>query len=238
MNNPQNLPIQSDIIIDVIDFGIWPESESFNDRELRARYYIMKSARDDTGHGSHTASTAAGRPVNASFYGIVECRQDHCEALNILSAFDDAIRDGVDMISVSLAEDVAHNLPNDVIAIGALHGILVVQAAGSDGDKASIGSVAPWIFSVAASSTDRAIITKVTLGDETTKSVNSFSLHGTSLPIIYGDETRCHKEVASVGGLEVIAYVSSSDVSYVVPTAASSLNGDDFNSIQSYYNST
>ncbi|KAL7091167.1 hypothetical protein ACP275_12G089200 [Erythranthe tilingii] len=244
MNIPRNLPVESDIIIGVIDSGIWPESESFNDRGLNppplrwkgacnggenftcnnkligARYYIMKSARDDTGHGSHTASTAAGRPISASFYGIAggvtrggvpsariavykACRQEHCEGLNILSAFDDAIRDGVDMISVSLAEEAAPDLPNDAIAIGAFHAskknILVVQAAGNTGRKSSVSSVAPWIFSVAASSSDRAITTRVTLGDGTTyngKSIDSFNLNGTSFPIVYGNESRCPKEAA------------------------------------------
>ncbi|KAL8035309.1 hypothetical protein ABFX02_12G089200 [Erythranthe guttata] len=262
----------------------------------RARYYNFfrpnkNTSRDDIGHGSHTASTAAGRPVDANFYGIAggiargsvpsakmavykACHGTNCYGVDLLHAFDDAIADGVDLISISVGGKYP-NLESDPIAIGGFHasarGILVVQAAGNDGGKATIGSVAPWIFSVAASSTDRAIITKVTLGDGKTyigKSVNSFNLHGTSLPIIYGDETRCHKdaarscakgclepsvvkdkivmcnnydgidEVSTVGGLGVIAYASSSDVSYVVPIAASSLNGDDFNSIQSYYSST
>ncbi|KAL7091155.1 hypothetical protein ACP275_12G088300 [Erythranthe tilingii] len=320
MNIPRNIPVESDTIIGVIDSGIWPESDSFNDQGLSppplrwkgaceggenftcnnkligARYYNLftpnkNTSRDDTGHGSHTASTAAGRPVDANFYGIAggiarggvpsakiavykACHGTDCYGVDLLHAFDDAIADGVDLISISVGGKYP-NLESDPIAIGGFHaserGILVVQAAGNDGGKATIGSVAPWIFSVAASSTDRAIITKVTLGDGKTyigKSVNSFSLHGTSLPISYGDETRCHKDVARscakgclepsavkdkivmcnnyagidevsrVGGLGVIAYVSSSDVSYVVPTAASSLNGDDFNSIQSYYNST
>jgi len=45
-------------------------------------------------------------------------------------------------------------------------GILTLQSAGNDGPvSGSVASVAPWIFTVAASSTDRRIIDKVVLGN-------------------------------------------------------------------------
>lgn len=44
-----------------------------NNKVIGARFYIGDSARDNVGHGSHTASTAAGNNVNdASFYGIAQ----------------------------------------------------------------------------------------------------------------------------------------------------------------------
>ncbi|GAU37173.1 hypothetical protein TSUD_391620 [Trifolium subterraneum] len=82
--------VESNLVIGVIDSGIWPESESFNDK--------------------------------------------------------------------------------DPLAIGSFHamekGILTVQAAGNYGpEPSSISSVAPWLFSVAATSIDRQFVDKLVLGN-------------------------------------------------------------------------
>ncbi|RVW61236.1 Subtilisin-like protease SBT1.7 [Vitis vinifera] len=75
-----------DVIIGIIDTGIWPESESFKDkgmgpvpdrwRGLKQQGLIIStsddydSPRDFFGHGTHTASTAAGSPVrDANYFG-------------------------------------------------------------------------------------------------------------------------------------------------------------------------
>ncbi|XP_073130818.1 subtilisin-like protease SBT4.3 [Henckelia pumila] len=236
--------VESHTIVGVVDTGIWPESESFSDKGFNpppkkwkgvckggqnftcnnkiigARYYnsfspkSTDSARDLEGHGSHTASIAAGNYVkDTSFYGIANgtarggvpsariaaykvCFLDFgCEAADILAAFDDAIADGVNIITVSLASGMALELENDVIAIGAFHasqkGILVVQSAGNQGTAASVSSTVPWIFTVAASSCDKGIITKIVLGNGTTitgKAVNAFDLTEQSFPLAYGKE--------------------------------------------------
>ncbi|KAJ4826340.1 hypothetical protein Tsubulata_049924, partial [Turnera subulata] len=107
MGFPQNVTrstTESDIIVGMLDTGIWPESESFNDtgygpppakwkgtcqqssnftcnnKIIGARYYYSEgridppdfpSPRDSEGHGSHTASTAAGNVVSqASMLGL------------------------------------------------------------------------------------------------------------------------------------------------------------------------
>lgn len=163
---------------------------------IGARYYNSKpnsqdTARDRDGHGSHTASIAAGNYVyRTSFYGFSNgtarggvpaariaayavCYPDDCQSPDVLGAFDDAIADGVDIITISLGLTEPLELESDVIAIGALHasekGILVVQSAGNDdfSTPGTIVSVAPWIFTVAASNTDRGIISNVSLGDGT-----------------------------------------------------------------------
>ncbi|KAL0421169.1 UNVERIFIED_CONTAM: Subtilisin-like protease SBT4.3 [Sesamum latifolium] len=205
----------SDIVIGVLDSGIWPESESFSDKGfgpipakwkgvcnggknftcnkklVGARFYSTSvtdgSARDLNGHGTHTASTAAGNYVrNASFYGIAQgtarggipsariaaykvCGEG-CRDLDILAAFDDAIADGVDIITISIGSSIAINMRYDSIAIGSLHatqkGILTVHSAGNDGFfPGSVVSVAPWLFTIGASSIDRGIVTKVSLGN-------------------------------------------------------------------------
>ena len=162
---------------------------------IGARYYggsrpnSTRSARDvDDGHGSHTASTAAGNIVNnVSFFGLAQgtakggvpsariaayriCQPDGCTDEDIMAAFDDAIADGVDIISISVGSGEASPFFNDSIAIGAFHamqkGILTSHSAGNRGpDYGSTASVAPWLISVAASTTDRLFVDKVVLGD-------------------------------------------------------------------------
>ncbi|XP_074290158.1 subtilisin-like protease SBT4.3 [Silene latifolia] len=245
--SPEQQAAESDVIIGVIDTGIWPESPSFNDiglgpiptkwkgacdggknftcnkKIIGARAYIESdvsaglsedlelTARDDDGHGSHTAATAAGRIVNnESFLGVAEgtarggvpsariavykvCNFTECADSKILAAFDDAIADGVDLISISIGGNPL-KLEADTIAIGALHamekGVLTVHSAGNDGEgNGPTGSVAPWLFSVAASTTDRQIIDRVILGNGQTligNTINTFTLNGTEFPLIYG----------------------------------------------------
>ncbi|KAL4383963.1 hypothetical protein GQ457_15G029030 [Hibiscus cannabinus] len=234
----RNATAESNVVIGVIDSGIWPESDSFSDegfgpppqkwkgsckgqnftcnnKLIGARSYVKydatESARDIMGHGSHTASTAAGNQVGkASFYGLAEgtarggvpsariaaykvCSSTGCTSDAILAGFDDAIADGVDLLTVSLGAAGSSEFYEDAIAIGAFHaaekGILVVQSAGNSGTAQSVTSVAPWMLSVAASTTDRYFIDKVVLGNGKTltgMSVNSFSLNGTKFPLVYG----------------------------------------------------
>ncbi|KAK8544375.1 hypothetical protein V6N13_056157 [Hibiscus sabdariffa] len=232
----RNPTAESNVVIGVIDSGIWPESDSFSDegfgpppkkwkgsckgglnftcnkKLIGARDYIGDSARDREGHGSHTASTAAGNHIgNASFYGLAEgtarggvpsariaaykvCNADGCTSESILAGFDDAIADGVDILTVSLGPRATSEFYTDPVAIGAFHaaekGILVLQSAGNTGpSEQTVTSVAPWILSVAASSTDRFFVDRVVLGNGKTLtglSVNSFSLNGTKVPLLYG----------------------------------------------------
>eukprot|EP01018_Ginkgo_biloba_P020907 Gb_06524 [translate_table: standard] len=226
-----------DIIVGMIDTGIWPESESFNDsymtpiplrwkgtcqegeafnssncnrKIIGARWYIRAyeaefgplnksevtefvSARDALGHGTHTSSTAAGNLVdNASFlrlaagsarggapharismYKVCWATGD-CSSADILAAFDDAILDGVDVISVSLGSPPPLSAYfEDPIAIGSFHamekGITVVSSAGNSGPfSETVINTAPWLITVAASTIDRTFPTAITLGNNQT----------------------------------------------------------------------
>ncbi|KAE8718058.1 Cucumisin [Hibiscus syriacus] len=238
--------IESDIIVGMLDTGIWPESQSFNDTGLGpipnkwkgtcqssanftcnkkiigAKYYRadgdsnpnydFRSPRDSEGHGTHTSSTAAGGFVNkASLYGLAKgtarggvpsariavykiCWSDGCSDVDILAAFDDAIADGVDIISLSVGSIFSSDYFDDPIAIGAFHsmknGILTSNSAGNSGPRlATITNFSPWSLSVAASTIDRKFITRVKLGNgeiyEGT-SINTFDLDGKMYPFIAG----------------------------------------------------
>uniref|UniRef100_F6HP89 Cucumisin n=1 Tax=Vitis vinifera TaxID=29760 RepID=F6HP89_VITVI len=235
-----------DVIIGLLDTGIWPESESFSDegfgpppakwkgmcqtennftcnnKIIGARYYNsyneyydgdIKSPRDSEGHGTHTASTAAGREVaGASFYGLAQglarggypnariavykvCWVRGCAAADILAAFDDAIADGVDIISVSLGFTFPEPYFEDVIAIGSFHamgqGILTSTSAGNDGPWLGwVSNYSPWSLTVAASSIDRKFVSKLVLGNGQIFSgivINNLELNGT-YPLIWGGD--------------------------------------------------
>ncbi|CAJ1863124.1 unnamed protein product [Sphenostylis stenocarpa] len=239
---------ESDVIIGVLDSGIWPNSETFNDKGfgpppskwkgtcqsstnftcnnkiIGAKIYKAdglftpddpKSPLDLEGHGTHTASIAAGNPVSpASMLGLAQGTArggaikariavykvcwlfDGCSDADILAAFDDAIADGVDIISVSIGGFNDQNYFRDSIAIGAFHavrnGVLTVTSAGNSGPKySSLSNFSPWSITVAASNIDRKFVTKVELGNNVTyegTSINTFDLKGELYPIIYGGD--------------------------------------------------
>ncbi|KAI3968906.1 hypothetical protein MKW92_034608 [Papaver armeniacum] len=213
-----------DVIIGVLDSGVWPELPSFSDTGLspvpsrwkgicetgpdfpvtscnrkligaRAFYTGRKvlnesiSPRDTGGHGTHCASIAAGSPVkNAAFYqyavgeakGVATrariavykvCWSTGCGNSDILAAMDQAVADGVDVISLSVGpRGVARPYHLDTFAIasfGAMeNGILVSTSAGNAGPGASTtNKVAPWMLSVGASTVDREFHADVILGD-------------------------------------------------------------------------
>ncbi|KAG6480859.1 hypothetical protein ZIOFF_057447 [Zingiber officinale] len=202
----RNPTLESDIIIGMIDTGIWPESKSFSGQGLRPPPRKWK------GHGTHTASIAAGRTVShASLYGLAKgmargvvpsarlavykvCWWFGCTDQDILAAFDDAISDGVDIISLSVAYAIAADYFQDSIAIGAFHamanGILTSTAAGNAGPyRGTVSNVALWTLVAAASSIDRHIIDKVVTGNHVSTlgaSVNTFATKNRDdHPLIY-----------------------------------------------------
>ncbi|TVU39906.1 hypothetical protein EJB05_13350 [Eragrostis curvula] len=215
-NDPSRLQFEKDVIIGMVDTGVWPESESFSDAGLPpppakwkgvcpggnftcnnkiigARGYFngtrTASPLDEEGHGTHTASTAAGRAVaGASLGGVARgtargavpgarlavykvCwpQPEGCGSDSILAAFDDAIADGVDVISASLGNNYPEDYPEDPLAVGAFHamrrGVVTSLSAGNSGPTAgSVTNVAPWAVSVAAVTTDRKIVSEIVLG--------------------------------------------------------------------------
>ncbi|KAL1194362.1 Subtilisin-like protease SBT4.8 [Cardamine amara subsp. amara] len=248
-----------------------------NNKLIGARDYTSEGTRDNVGHGTHTASTVAGNVVpNTSFFGIGNgtarggvpasriasykvCTPTGCSTEDILSGFDDAIADGVDLISISLGNDKPDMYEKGPIAIGAFHamakGILTVHSAGNYGpDPGSVVSVAPWILTVAASTTNRRFVSKVFLGNGKTlvgKSVNAFDLKGKKYPLLHGVYFEGEKNESQVRGKILVSDqpvplelpVASINIDYqgyasVSRRPLSSLSQHDFDSVVSYINST
>ncbi|CAN1814306.1 Subtilisin-like protease SBT5.6 [Linum perenne] len=150
-----------------------------------------RSPRDKDGHGTHTTSTVVGRQVhNASalggfargtvsggaplarlaVYKAEKIGGNTCMEEDMLAAMDQAIADGVHIISISIGSSTPLEYIDDALSIGAFHAskknIVVVCAAGNDGpDPATVENPAPWILTVAASSLDRVFHGPVLLGN-------------------------------------------------------------------------
>ncbi|KAG8377581.1 hypothetical protein BUALT_Bualt08G0048000 [Buddleja alternifolia] len=216
-----------DVIIGVVDTGIWPESPSFKDdgmteiparwkgicqageefnsslcnkKLIGAQYFnegvraanpgvniTMNSARDDSGHGTHVASTAAGNYVDGvSFFGYApgtargvapRARVAAYKVLwnegsfesDALAGIDRAVADGVDILSISLSyrrTDLYEN-PIAIAGFGAREkGILVCVSAGNRGPNfATLLEGIPWAFVVASGTIDRWFAGTLTLGN-------------------------------------------------------------------------
>jgi subtilisin family serine protease len=218
-----------DVIVGVLDTGIWPESPSFSDKGLGpvpakwkglcqtgrgfttancnrkivgARIFSsgyeassgpinetreFKSPRDQDGHGTHTAATAAGAPVqDADLLGYARgvargmaprarvaaykvCWTGGCFSSDILAAVDRAVADGVDVLSISLGGGASSYYRDSlsIASFGAMQrGVFVACSAGNAGpDPISLTNLSPWITTVGASTMDRDFPAAVTLGN-------------------------------------------------------------------------
>ncbi|KAF7150302.1 hypothetical protein RHSIM_Rhsim02G0128900 [Rhododendron simsii] len=178
------------------DTGVWPQSRSFNDDELgplpsswngKSRWWSLSFPRDGDGHGTHTASTAAGAPIkHANLFGYAEgtargiasnaciatykaCVGSVCPDSDLLVAMESAIQDGIHVLSLSLSAPESPYCDN-LIARGGFaameRGIFVVCAAGNSGPRPySVENTAPWLTTVGAGSIDRTFRVDVLLGN-------------------------------------------------------------------------
>jgi subtilisin family serine protease len=135
------------------------------------------SARDDNGHGTHTASTAAGNAgVEAEMFGASLgtisgiAPRAHVIAYkglgnlggfgsDLAASIDQAVADGVDVINYSVGGGASLTGADDIAFLFAADaGVFVATSAGNSGPGAgTIGSPAsvPWLTSVGASTQDR-----------------------------------------------------------------------------------
>lgn len=172
---------------------------------------------DDDGHGSHTASTAAGNQVDAEIVaptitvdaaisGVAPhaniiaydvCDSSGCTGAAIAAAIDQSIADGVDVINFSIGSRSPSNLWVDSDTLGFLSaraaGIFVAASAGNAGPGANtVGSPAdaPWLTAVAAATHDRGYVNALQAfsGGDTTPS----KMSGRSLTSAYGPAPIVH----------------------------------------------
>ncbi|MEP0202360.1 MAG: S8 family peptidase [Halioglobus sp.] len=142
--------------------------------------YEFLSARDVDGHGSHTASTAAGNSgvpvvINGSEIGTASGMAPRariaaykvcwgtgsdggCFGSDSVAAIDQAVIDGVDVLNFSISGSQTSFLdPVEVAFLFAAEaGVFVAASAGNSGDAAStVAHNSPWLTTVAAGTHDR-----------------------------------------------------------------------------------
>ncbi|KAL9236870.1 hypothetical protein vseg_011490 [Gypsophila vaccaria] len=182
------------------------------------------SPRDMDGHGTHTASTVGGRSVpDASFLADLangtasggaplvhlaiykacwaipnedKVNGNTCLDADMLAAIDDAIHDGVHVMSISIGTKEPTPYGEDPIAIGALHAlkrnVVVAASAGNEGPTpGTLSNQAPWIITVGASSLDRKFYAPVVLGNGMTiegETTTNYKMDNFSYPLVYAGD--------------------------------------------------
>jgi subtilisin family serine protease len=256
-----------DVVVGVIDTGIWPEHPSFaddgsygpspigpipcdfgntahnpndkpftcNDKLLGARQMLetyravigaapeeFDSARDDSGHGTHTASTAAGdSKVLASIFGKPIARiagiaprarivaykglgEDGGFTSDLAAAIDQAVADGVDVINYSIGGGASLPAADEIAFLFAADaGVFVATSAGNDGpDPGTVGNPAtmPWVTAVGASTQRRFFQGVVTLGDGKRYRGASVTLNLASHPLV--DAASAGSDICEIGKLD------------------------------------
>ncbi|KAF8677877.1 hypothetical protein HU200_046407 [Digitaria exilis] len=92
-------------------------------------------------------------------------QRSHCADVDILAAFDDAIADGVNVISMSIGSLDPSPYFEDAAAIVKRGAHLRWRRETPASTVGMSANVAPWMLSVAASSTDRQLVDKIVLGN-------------------------------------------------------------------------
>ncbi len=154
---------------------------------IGAEPFEYDSARDENGHGTHTASTSGGNAgVAASIFGvdrgIVSGVAPRAHVVmykglgtlggfgsDLAAAIDQAVADGVDVINYSIGSSSFAIGPDDVAFLFAADaGVFVATSAGNTGPgAATLGSPSsvPWVTTVGASTQARTFQGTAVLGD-------------------------------------------------------------------------
>ncbi|MBC9733833.1 S8 family serine peptidase, partial [Nocardioides marmotae] len=130
------------------------------------------SARDDEGHGTRTASIAAGNSgVSVRFgakrvgrYGGVapqarlavykacwtapDPQDDGCATSDLVAAVDQAVTDGVDVLALAVGGGDGYDALERALLGAAEADVVVVAAAGNDAGRAHAAHPGPWVTTV------------------------------------------------------------------------------------------
>lgn len=181
------------------------------------------SARDADGHGTHTATTAAGNGgVDASIFGMPYgtvsgiaprarvvmykvCGDEGCFNSDSIAAIEQAILDGVDVINYSISGGGAPY--SDAVEMTYLDaynaGVFIAASAGNSGpDADTVAHRGPWMTTVAASTSDRHFLSTLVLtadNGDTLELVGATVTEGvdTPLPVIYSPDSQCTAGMAA-----------------------------------------
>ncbi len=142
------------------------------------------SARDSEGHGTHTASTAAGNGgVAASIFGVSRgtvsgvaprahviayrvCGDVGCFQSDSAAAVEQAILDEADSINFSIGggSDPYSDIVEQAFSVAYESGVFVSASAGNSGPTPdTVAHRGPWTMTVGASTTDRHFLSTVSL---------------------------------------------------------------------------
>lgn len=163
-----------------------------NGKVIVARSYVALlrnrdadySARDHVGHGTALASVAAGIPSDGTYATVMGIAprawigsykvfgtpgyNDSATDAAILKAIDDAVADGMDIINLSLGDDFAPRLADDLdvdaVERATQAGVIVTVSAGNNGpglNTISSPATAPSAVTVGATSNDRTLFYSV-----------------------------------------------------------------------------
>ncbi|PIA24699.1 hypothetical protein AQUCO_103500001v1 [Aquilegia coerulea] len=201
--------------------GLWPAA-NYAIKQLNltiSQPDDYDSPRDFFGHGTHTSSTAAGSRVeNVEYFGYAKGTATGVAPLarlamykvlfinetlgaaasDTLAGMDQAIEDGVDLMSLSLGFPET-NFTDNPILLGSFaameKGIFVSCSAGNSGSESyTIKNGAPWITTIGAGTVDRSFLASVTLGDGvaifTGKSLYPEDLLVSRVSLYYGHDNK------------------------------------------------
>uniref|UniRef100_A0A2N9H646 BHLH domain-containing protein n=1 Tax=Fagus sylvatica TaxID=28930 RepID=A0A2N9H646_FAGSY len=141
-----------DVIIGVIDSGVWSESGSFKD--------------DGYDHGRVARCVAPH--ARLAIYKVFWDEEGYIS--DVIAGMDKAIADGVDVICTSIGnEDIP--LENNPIAIASFaameKGVVVSTSGGNNGPTlGTVHNAFPWVLTVTATSIDRLFVGNLILGNE------------------------------------------------------------------------
>ncbi|KAH9755718.1 subtilisin-like protease SBT1.7 [Citrus sinensis] len=198
--------VQSEVIVGVLDTGVWPEIKSFDDTgmgpvprgwkgvcEVGRNFKSSSCNRKLIGARSFSRGyEEAVGPIDETAESKSPRDDDGHGTHTSTTAAGSAIEDGVNVMSMSIGGGLT-DYYRDTVAIGAFtamaQGIFVSCSAGNGGPYAnSISNVAPWITTVGAGTLDRNFPTYVSLGNG--KSFSGVSLYsrrplsGSMVPIV------------------------------------------------------
>ncbi|WP_100448921.1 S8 family peptidase [Glycomyces xiaoerkulensis] len=166
-----------------------------NNKLIGARWFDIRGAaadqyaspRDGNGHGTHTASTAAGNyrsevVMDGEEFGTVSGMAPAsrvaaykvcwagCAGGDLVAGIEAAVNDGVDVINFSIGSlGTAEFVDSISIAFfnAASAGVFVAASAGNDGPGSTVDHQEPWVTTVGASTHDMTYRSDLTFGGTT-----------------------------------------------------------------------